>query len=66
MSRCRAGETARICCSVYQLWETSNEGVAMKWVIVNMAISAVVLLAVNMLERRDFLTDASKARRARR
>ena len=38
----------------------------MKWVIVNMAISAVVLLAVNMLERRDFLTDASKARRARR
>ena len=33
---------------------------------VNMAISAVVLLAGNMLERRDFLTDASKARRARR
>ena len=27
---------------------------------------SVVLLAVNMLERRDFLTDASKARRARR
>ena len=32
--------------------------------MVNMAISAVVLLAVNMLEkRRDFLTEASKARR---
>ena len=27
----------------------------MKWVLVNLAISAVVLLAVNMLERRDFL-----------
>ena len=51
---------------VYQLWQTNNDALAMKWVIVNMAISAVVLLAVNMLERRDFLTDASKARRARR
>ena len=27
---------------------------------------AVVLLAVNMLERRDFLTDASRARRVRK
>ena len=27
-------------------------------------IAAVVLLTVNMLERRDFLRDASRARRA--
>ena len=52
--------------TVYQLWQTNNDVLATKWVLVNIAISAVVLLAVNMLERRDFLTDASKARRARR
>ena len=60
------GKTATISTTVYQLWQTNNDALAMKWVIVNMAISTVVLLAVNMLERRDFLTDASKARRARR
>ena len=60
------GKTATISTTVYQLWQTNNDALAMKWVIVNMAISAVVLLAVNMLERCDFLTDASKARRARR
>ena len=60
------GKTATISTTVYQLGQTNNDALAMKWVIVNMAISAVVLLAVNMLERRDFLTDASKARRARR
>ena len=35
----------------------------MKWVLINIAISAMVLLTVNMLERRDFLIEASKARR---
>ena len=34
----------------------------MKWVVVNLAISAVVLLAVNMLERRDFLVSGGKRR----
>ena len=42
--------------TVYQLWQINNDALAMKWVMVNMAISAVVLLAVNMLEKRDFLT----------
>ena len=60
------GKTATISTTVYQLWQTNNDVLATKWVLVNIAISAVVLLAVNMLERRDFLTDASKARRARR
>ena len=59
-------KTATISTTVYQLWQTNNDVLATKWVLVNIAISAVVLLAVNMLERRDFLTDASKARRARR
>ncbi len=57
------GKTATISTTVYQLWQTNNDALAMKWVMVNMAISAVVLLTVNMLERRDFLTDASRARR---
>ena len=63
---CTPGKTATISTTVYQLWQTNNDVLATKWVLVNIAISAVVLLAVNMLERRDFLTDASKARRARR
>ena len=57
------GKTATISTTVHQLWQTNNDALAMKWVMVNMAISAVVLLTVNMLERRDFLTDASRARR---
>lgn len=48
------GKTATISTTVYQLWQTNNDVLATKWVLVNIAISAVVLLAVNMLERRDF------------
>ena len=29
-----------------------NDALALRWVLVNIAISAVVLLAVNLLERR--------------
>ena len=47
------GRTATISTTVYQLWRTGNDEEAMKWVLVNLAISTVVLLAVNMLERRD-------------
>ena len=43
----------------------SNDALAYRWVAVNIVISAVVLLAVNMLERRDFLRDASRSRRAK-
>lgn len=45
------GKTATISTTVYQLWRTNNDGLALKWVLVNMAISFVVLLAVNFLER---------------
>ena len=47
------GKTATISTTVYQLWRTGDDAGAMRWVLVNLAISAVVLLAVNMLERRD-------------
>ena len=46
------GKTATISTTVYQLWRTNDEQGAMLWVLVNLAISAVVLLAVNLLEGR--------------
>ena len=46
------GRTATISTTVYQLWRTDQDAAAMRWVLVNIAISAVVRLAVNMLERR--------------
>ena len=44
--------TANISTTVYQLWRTNDEAGAFFWVMVNLGISAVVLLIVNMLERR--------------
>lgn len=45
------GKTATISTTVYQLWRTNNEAGAFRWVMVNLAISAVILLIVNMLEK---------------
>ena len=45
------GRTATISTTVYQLWRTNNDALAFRWVLVNLAISTVVLLAVNLLER---------------
>ncbi len=47
------GRTATISTEVYQLWRTGEDAAALKWVLVNIAISAVVLLAVNLLEKRE-------------
>ena len=47
------GRTATISTTVYQLWRTNDDARAFQWVLINMAISAVVLLAVNMLEKRQ-------------
>ena len=47
------GKTATISTTVYQLWRTNNDALAFKWVMINIAISAVVLLAVNMLEHPE-------------
>ena len=46
------GRTATVSTTVYQLWRTNDEQGAFFWVMVNLAISAVVLLVVNLLERR--------------
>ena len=47
------GKTATISTEVYQLWRTGDDATALKWVLVNIAISAVVLLAVNLLEKKE-------------
>ncbi len=47
------GRTATISTTVYQLWRTNDEGGAFIWVMINLAISAVVLLTVNMLESKE-------------
>lgn len=46
------GRTATISTTVYQLWRTDDGQGAFRWVMVNLAISAAVLLAVNLLENR--------------
>lgn len=49
------GKTATISTTVYQLWRTNDGQLAFQWVMVNIAISAVVLLAVNMLEKKNVI-----------
>ena len=47
------GRTATISTTVYQLWRTNDDAGALRWVLVNIAISAVFLLTVNLLESRQ-------------
>ena len=47
------GRTATVSTTVYQLWRTNDDSLAFRWVLVNLAISFVVLLAVNLLEKKD-------------
>lgn len=47
------GKTATISTTVYQLWRTNDDVLALRWVLVNAAISAVVLLCVNLLEKKQ-------------
>ena len=47
------GRTATIATTVYQLWRTNDDAGALCWVLINVIISAVFLLAVNLLENRN-------------
>lgn len=47
------GKTATISTTVYQLWRTNDDAGAFFWVLVNLAISTIVLLAVNLLESKQ-------------
>lgn len=46
------GRTATISTTVYQLWRTNDDAGAFRWVIINLAISLLMLLALNFLERK--------------
>ncbi len=47
------GRTATISTTVYQLWRINDDALAFRWVLVNIAISFVVLLSVNLIEKRE-------------
>ena len=57
------GRTATVSTTVYQLWRTNDEAGAFFWVLVNLAISAVVLLLVNLMEERQKTDGRNKDRR---
>lgn len=47
------GKTATISTTVYQLWRIGDDTGATEWVLINLAISATVLLTVNLLENKQ-------------
>lgn len=53
------GKTATISTTVYQLWRTGDDALAYKWVAVNIAISCIVLVALNIVEQR-YKTNSKK------
>ena len=57
------GKTATVSTTVYQLWQVNNDALALKWVLVNVGISAVILLVVNMLEKKNLLAASGRGRR---
>lgn len=46
------GVTATISTTVYNLWRTGSDDLALRWVLLNLGISAVVLLCLNVFESR--------------
>lgn len=47
------GKTATISTSVYQFWRIGKDSLAYKWVIINVFISLVILLLINLFEARE-------------
>ena len=45
------GKTATVSTAVYNLWRIGNDDLALKWVLINIAISAIVLLCINLVEK---------------
>lgn len=57
------GKTATISTTVYQLWRTDNDELACKWVLVNIGISFIVLMAMNLLENGSFRSRKENTRK---
>lgn len=47
------GKTATISTTVAYFWQTNQDAEAMKWVMINLAISFAVMLVVNVFEKRN-------------
>mgnify|MGYP002723109988 FL=1 len=45
-------KTATISTTVYQLWRIGEDQLAFRWVLINIGISLIVLVAINLLENR--------------
>jgi molybdate transport system permease protein len=58
------GRTATISTTVYQLWRTGDDAGALKWVLVNAAISFAVLIALNFFERGGVSREKAPAKGA--
>ena len=56
------GQTATVATTVYHFWRIGDETTAFRWVIINLAISAVVLLSMNLLEQNDTLPHPKRER----
>ena len=59
------GKTATVSTTVYQLWQIGDDDLALKWVLVNVSISAVILLIVNMLEKKNASASGRQRRRVK-
>ncbi len=59
------GTTATVSTTVYQLWRTNDDALAFRWVMINLAISFVVLLAVNLIEKNGTTTGGRIAKNRR-
>ena len=55
------GRTATVATTVYQLWREGNDALAYRWVLIDLAISMAVLIAMNMLENRGGVKRARSA-----
>lgn len=53
--------TATISTTIYQLWRINDEPGALKWVLVNIALSAAFLLAINLLEAKQKQTTSHRS-----
>jgi molybdate transport system permease protein len=47
-----AGRTATVSTSVAYYWQINQDEMAFKWVMVNLVLSLVVMILMNMLERK--------------
>ncbi|HNW85800.1 MAG TPA: molybdate ABC transporter permease subunit [Candidatus Limiplasma sp.] len=46
------GKTATVATTVYQLWREGNDALAYRWVLIDLGISMVVLIAMNLFEKQ--------------